>query len=490
MKKSKPLQERILVVITETDNRFIDFVRTLNKGPNYHIVGLMSYNKNLIGKEALGLHIYSEEEIKEWLYKTNQPFDAILINPKELEREEKDRILDICFQCKLEYLASPDLNDWGKEDKPILHKTTIEDLLGRIPIAINSDSIAKNLSGKTIMVTGAAGSIGSEIVRQLARFKVGRIMLCDNAETPLHDLCLELAQKYPATPITPKICNVQDYNQMKHIMEKYKPHYIYHAAAYKHVPLMEKHPCEAVLTNVLGTKNVIGLAVENGVEAFVMISTDKAVNPSNVMGATKRIAEIYVQSLYKKTQGEQEKTTRIMTTRFGNVLGSNGSVIPYFEKQIESGGPVTVTHENIIRYFMTIPEACRLVLEAGNMGKGGEVFLFDMGDSVRIKDMAEKMIRLSGLEPYQDIPIKITGLRPGEKLYEELLYDMETAQKTYNRKIVIGKVREYDYDAVSNDIDELISIAYTFDKMALVKKMKEIVPEYKSQNSDFEELDA
>ena len=372
----------------------------------------------------------------------------------------------------------------------ITHQHIEDMLLGRVPIAIDTKSIGENLKGKVVMVTGAAGSIGSEIVRQLSLFDVRMIILCDNAETPLYNLCVELDEEFPKTPYLSKLCNVQDYNQMRYVILKHKPNYIYHAAAYKHVPLMENHPCEAVLTNVLGSKNIIDLAVENQVEAFVMISTDKAVNPTGVMGATKRIAEIYMQSLCQKLGNEQKNPIRLITTRFGNVLNSNGSVIPLFMKQIESGGPVTVTHKDVIRYFITIREACRLVLEAGNMGKGGEVYLFDMGDSIKITDLAEKMIRLAGLEPYKDIDIVFTKLRPGEKLYEELLYDKEKVQPTHNPKILIGTVGEYDFDAISAEINELIQTAYSYDKMDVVRKMKKIVPEFISQNSIYSVLDA
>lgn len=490
-RRSTSEKERIPILINGASTQLIDFARVLNNGQSYKVVGFFSKDDTVINKKILGLPVYSKEEIKKQMAAKNTIFKAILINPKEIDRGEKQQILDLCFQYNIELLSTPDWNDWRENSKmeTRLQKIRIEDLLGRIPIAINIELIANNLKGKTIMVTGAGGSIGSEIVRQLSQFDIGMIMLCDTAETPVHELGLELDEKFPETPYISKICNVQDYVQMKHIIGKYKPDYIYHAAAYKHVPLMENHPCEAVLTNVLGSKNIIDLAIENQVEVFVMISTDKAVNPSNVMGAAKRVAEIYVQSLYKKLKDERANPTRIITTRFGNVLGSNGSVIPYFKKQIEKGGPVTVTHEDIIRYFMTIPEACRLVLEAGNMGKGGEVFLFDMGDSVRIKDLAEKMIRLAGLEPYKDIDIVYTGLRPGEKLYEEMLYDKEKVQPTTNKKIVVGTVREYDYDEVSAEINELIRIAYSYDKNELVRKMKKIVPEFISHNSIYTTFD-
>ena len=483
-------KKRIPILVLGTDYTLLKFAEVLNNGGTYKIVGFISNQENDVQKEVLGLPIYSIDEV----LKHHLPlklFKALLIDPKRIDRSQKQCIFDICLEYNIELLSTPDWNEWKETSKipAELKKTRIEDLLGRIPIAINTESIAENLKDKVVLITGAAGSIGSEIVRQLSLFNTHVLILCDNAETPLHELCLELNEKFPKTSYFPKICNVQDYLQMKNIFQKYKPDYIYHAAAYKHVPMMENHPCEAVLANVLGSKNIVDLAVENEAEAFVMVSTDKAVNPTNVMGATKRIAEIYVQSLYNKIKDQQKSSLRIITTRFGNVLGSNGSVIPLFTKQIEKGGPLTVTHKDVIRYFMTIPEACRLVLEAGNMGKGGEVFLFDMGESVRIVDLAEKMIRLLGLEPYKDIDIVFTGLRPGEKLYEELFYDEEKVQLTHNEKIRIGAVTQYDFELVAREIDELIRMAYDYNKLELVRKMKKIVPEYISQNSYYSILD-
>jgi FlaA1/EpsC-like NDP-sugar epimerase len=458
----------------------------------YRVVGFLTSNRNIKQKEIINLPIYYQNDFFADIVKFKH-ISAILIYPKEIERSEKQYLFDKCQEHKIDLLSAPPIENWenlGKKLKEI-KKIKIEDLLGRIPIRIDIESIGANLKGKTILITGAAGSIGSEIVRQVSHFDLGLLLICDIAESPLHSLNLELKDRFPDTSFVPIIGDVQNYNQMKFIFEKYKPHYIYHAAAYKHVPLMEAHPCEAILTNVRGSRNIVDLAILYKAEAFVMISTDKAVNPSNVMGASKRIAEIYVQSLYRKLkeQSQDSKITRIITTRFGNVLGSNGSVIPRFYEQIENGGPVTVTDPEIIRYFMTIPEACRLVLEAGNFGKGGEVFIFDMGDSVKIKDLAEKMIRLSGFEPYKDIEIRFTGLRPGEKLHEELLYDKETALPTHNKKIMIGSVQEYDYDQIVSLLTELTKIANTFDKMEVVKLMKKLVPGYISRNSVYEELD-
>jgi FlaA1/EpsC-like NDP-sugar epimerase len=361
-------------------------------------------------------------------------------------------------------------------------KLNIGDLLGRATIMMDMESIAKTLRGKTVMVTGAAGSIGSEIVRQLGDLKIGKLLLCDMAESPLHQLGLEVEYAFPDLDFDLIICDVRNYEKMNYIFGLYRPQYIYHAAAYKHVPLMEEYPCEAVLANVLGTKIVSILAMAYHAECFVMISTDKAVNPSNVMGASKRIAEIYVQSLseWLKTQENTPVMTRFITTRFGNVLDSSGSVVPIFRKQIEQGGPLTVTHPEVTRYFMTIPEACSLVLEAGNFGKGGEIFIFDMGAPIKIKELAEEMVRLSGLEPYKDIDIVYTGLRPGEKLYEELLYDKENTKPTKNEKIMIGKNYARDFEEIEDKVSRLIDLAHKFKPIEVVKAMKEIIPEFVS----------
>ena len=457
-----------------------------NENLPYRVVGFISSDRNTTNKKILGHPIYNKDEIFENLVSLKDKANTILVNPKEIGRSEKQQIADKCMKHKIDLLSAP-MEDWKEKKLKELNKIKIEDLLGRIPIQIDIESIGKNLNGKTILITGAAGSIGSEIVRQVSQFQLGLLLICDTAESPLHELSLELQDRYSHIPFIPIVSDVRNYNQMELIFKEHKPQYIYHAAAYKHVPLMENHPCEAILTNVLGSHNVVDLAVRYGTEVFVMISTDKAVNPANIMGASKRVAEIYVQSLSKKIQGQS--AIRIITTRFGNVLGSNGSVIPRFRAQIEKGGPVTVTHPEIIRYFMTIPEACRLVLEAGNFGKGGEVYVFDMGDSVKIIDLAEKMIRLSGLRPGTDIEIKFTGLRPGEKLYEELLHDKETVLPTHNPKIMIGKVRRYDYEQIEVLLNQLIETARTFNKVEVVRLMKELVPEFTSQNSEYEQFD-
>lgn len=373
---------------------------------------------------------------------------------------------------------------------PHVQNIRIEDLLGRPPIVTGTSHIKERLAGQTILISGAAGSIGSEIVRQVASFGAGKIILVDQAETPMHEMQLELEKNFPATPIKLCIADVANFGRMESIFKEFKPSIVYHAAAYKHVPMMESNPGEAAVTNILGTKNLTDLALANGVKKFVMISTDKAVNPTNIMGASKRVAEIYVQSLanQQKKNGAETKT-RFITTRFGNVLGSNGSVIPLFRKQIENGGPVTITHKDIIRYFMTIPEACSLVLEAGCMGHGGEIFIFDMGEPVKIYDLASRMISLAGLRPNVDIEIVETGLRPGEKLYEELLNNREHTMATHHKKIMIAKVREYDYDVVCQHIKHLREAIENNDMHEIVAEIKRIVPEFKSQNSEWKAVD-
>jgi FlaA1/EpsC-like NDP-sugar epimerase len=386
-----------------------------------------------------------------------------------------------------------------------LQNIKIEDLLEREPIEIHNEIISEQLRGKRVLVTGAAGSIGSEIVRQIAQFSPQMIILNDQSETPLHELHLELQENNLQNNFHCFIGDVRDRFRMELLFQTFKPHYVYHAAAYKHVPLMEHNPGEAVRTNVMGTKTLADLSVKYGVHKFVMISTDKAVNPTNVMGASKRIAEIYVQSLFHSfkckepaiytnglshlNENRSDVNTLFITTRFGNVLGSNGSVIPRFKAQIQKGGPITVTHPDITRYFMTIPEACRLVLEAGSMGEGGEIFIFDMGQSVKIIELAKKMIRLSGLVPHQDIAIEFSGLRPGEKLYEELLNDLENTMPTHHEKIMVAQVREYHFQSISKQISELIKLSCEYKDRQVVVKMKEIVPEFKSNNSIYEELD-
>lgn len=457
---------------------------------NYRVVGFISPSVNISHQKIIGKPIYFKNIFYNNIHKFNY-VKAILIQPEDIDRTEKQLLAEICHHNKIELMAVPSIQKW-KSDRFEINNFNIEDLLGRTPIKIDTKTIRKNLEGKRALITGAAGSIGSEIVRQLCQFNLDLLILCDIAETPLYQLGLNLKETFPNVKFVSIIADVRNKNKIEHIFLTYKPHCVYHAAAYKHVPMMENHPSEAVLTNILGTKNVADMAMAHGTDHFVMISTDKAVNPSSVMGASKRIAEIYIQALsgqLKKENIKHSSSIRFITTRFGNVLGSNGSVIPLFEKQIKEGGPVTVTDPDIIRYFMTIPEACSLVLEAGNIGNGGEIFIFDMGEPVRIKDMAEEMIRLSGAKPYEDIDIVFTGLRPGEKQYEELLYDKETHKPTHNKKIMIGNVCEQDLNKVLPLLNQLIETSSNCNKMETVKVMKQIVPEFVSINSEFEVLD-
>ena len=482
-------QKHLPLLVYGTNSTQISLAKMIrdNEYLPYTVAGFISSDK-YIKQIIMSRPVYSKND-----YLSNKDLfkhiKALLINLEELEPKEKQLLMERSMQRKIELLSAPPLNEWKNLEnrEKTINKIRVEDLLGRDPIEIDITSICENLKGKTILITGAAGSIGSEIVRQLSQFDVTNLLLCDIAETPLHQVGLELKKHYPEINIQSLIADVRDYDRMKWIFDTYRPHYVYHAAAYKHVPLMEEHPSEAVSTNIKGTKNVADLAVAFQVECFVMISTDKAVNPSNVMGASKRIAEIYIQ--YLNEIKKENMSIRFITTRFGNVLGSNGSVIPLFAEQIAAGGPITVTHPDIIRFFMTIPEACSLVLEAGNLGKGGEIFVFDMGKAVKIKDMAEDMIRLSGLEPDKDIKIIFTGLRPGEKLYEELLYDKEKNQKTHNKKIMIGSISKLDYEKLVPLISQLIERPVHCNQMEIVKIMKEIVPEFISQNSIFSSLE-
>jgi FlaA1/EpsC-like NDP-sugar epimerase len=404
---------------------------------------------------------------------------------KNIPADLKSDLIDTCLKANIKILILPDVNRWinGELSTRQIRQIKIDDLLERPPIHLDEKEIRRYILNKTVLVSGAAGSIGSEMVKQLLRFQPSKIIIFDQAESPLYDLELELAEKFHFRNYEIVIGDLTNENRLRKVFEFFKPQVVFHAAAYKHVPMMENNPSEAVRTNVAGTKLLANLSLEFEVFKFVMISTDKAVNPTNVMGASKRIAEMYTQGLNQKGK------TRFITTRFGNVLGSNGSVINRFKKQIESGGPVTVTHPDIIRYFMTIPEACQLVLEAGAMGNGGEIFVFDMGKPVKIVDLARRMIQFSGLKPGQDIHISFTGLRPGEKLYEELLNSAENTLPTYHPQIMIGKVASNNFDKVTKEIDALIALSKTYDNMAIVLKMKQIVPEFISQNSIYEELD-
>lgn len=408
-------------------------------------------------------------------------------------RLEKDVIVRFCEKEKIKILVGQPVEEIPRGRNTGMRKVReirIEDLLGRDEIEINMNEIISNFENKIVMVTGAAGSIGSELCRQLATFRIKRLILFDMGETPMHELRLELEERFPDLDFVPVIGDVRQEARVDFAFRNFHPQIVFHAAAYKHVPLMEENPCEAVLVNVRGTCNLANYSVKYGVEKFVMVSTDKAVNPSNIMGASKRLAEIYVQSLSVAIgKGLKEGETRFITTRFGNVLGSNGSVIPRFRAQIEAGGPVTVTHPDIIRYFMTIPEACRLVMEAATMGKGDEIFIFEMGEPVKIADLAYRMIELAGFVPNKDIMIEFTGLRPGEKLYEELLSNKENTIPTTHRKIRIANVRQYDFNEVAEAINKLTSLSIDVKIPETVMMMKEIVPEFKSKNSVYEKYD-
>ncbi len=439
---------------------------------------------------------YSIYSIKEQIDFNNlvnrKNIKAILFADYRLVKEESERLVRYCEKKKVRMLILPSVDELkkGKINFHNLPEVHIEDLLGREEICINMTEIVASLKGKVVLVTGAAGSIGSELCRQLCTFDLKQLVLFDSAETPMHNIRLELEEKFPQVEFTPVMGDIRMIDRVESVFRRFQPQYVFHAAAYKHVPLMEENPCEAVHTNVYGTRNVADMAVRYNVDKFIMVSTDKAVNPTNVMGASKRLAEIYVQSLsIAISKGLHPGKTRFITTRFGNVLGSNGSVIPRFREQLAKGGPLTVTHPDIIRYFMTIPEACRLVLEAAFMGKGNEIFVFDMGTPVKIADLARRMIELAGLIPDEDIEIQYTGLRPGEKLYEELLATKENTLPTNNAKIYRAQVREYDYDDICTVMNPLIDLAIKVDKMGTVKYMKGIVPEFKSKNSVYEVLD-
>jgi len=452
------------------------------------IIGFVDDNWQMQNKMIGGLPVFSEEMAFDKIIDLDDVKEVIIaIAQNKLSKDRKRQIINLCLAKRVKVSTVPDTANWinGTLSANQIKEVQIEDLLGRDPIVLNKDRIARGIFRRTILVTGAAGSIGSEIVRQILNYQPGQLILLDQAESALYDLQIEIKDKFNIQNTVFIVGSVSDKFRMRKLFNTYHPEIVFHAAAYKHVPLMEMQPYEAIKTNVGGIKIVADLAVEHKVKKFVMVSTDKAVNPTNVMGATKRICEIYVQSLSQIPGNE----THFITTRFGNVLGSNGSVIPLFKKQISHGGPVTVTHRNITRYFMTIPEASQLVLEAGFMGTGGEIFLFDMGQPVQIYDLAEKMILLSGFTPHKDIRIEITGLRPGEKLYEELLATTEDTLPSSNNKILIGKIRKYNYhDQNQKVIDLLGNLTKESDEL-LVARMKDLVPEFISNNSSFESLD-
>lgn len=462
-----------------------------DRNTNFMLKGFISHDDLYSGNTLMGEKIYTINDKLEEVIESND-IKAVLVSPMQVDRFRTNTTLqDILINANVKIYLTEHTKEWtGENDLEHVQfkEINIEDLLPRDEIVVDMDAIGNLLNGKCIMITGSAGSIGSEIVRQISIYKPGKLILIDQAETPQHDIRLMMGFDYPNIKVETIVANITNLDRMETIFKQYKPEYVFHAAAYKHVPMMENNPSESIQNNVWGTKVIADLSVKYGVRKFVMVSTDKAVNPTNVMGCSKRICEIYCQSLNKKIDQENNKevSTQFVTTRFGNVLGSNGSVIPLFEKQIKNGGPVTVTDPNIIRFFMLIPEACKLVLEAGTHGKGGEIFVFDMGKPVRIADLAKRMIKLSGAE---NIEIEYTGLRAGEKLYEEVLSTTENTLPSFHEKIRIAKVQEYDYDVVNQQIEQLLQISHTYDSMQIVKMMKSIVPEYVSNNSEYSILD-
>jgi Predicted nucleoside-diphosphate sugar epimerases len=485
MSYSNKLRQRALVY--GIGSHSIALGQWINRSVNakYQVMGFMERDINAHKTRIHDLPVYNLNYDEPDRFLRKNEVTTILFPDYKTARAEQAQIAKF-IEIGLFVLVSPPLEgvDSAQNIQTQMKPIQFEDLLGRDEIQINLNAIAAQLHGKVILITGAAGSIGSELVRQLARFDPKQLILFDVAETPLHILRLEMAKKFPNLSFVPVIGDIRNERRLEFVFERFHPEIIYHAAAYKHVPLMEENPCEAILDNVLGTKLLSNFAENYQAESFVMISTDKAVNPTNIMGASKRVAEIYVQSLAKKSAQTGGKT-RFVTTRFGNVLGSNGSVIPHFKEQIEKGGPVTVTHPDIIRYFMTIPEACRLVLEAASFGQSGEIYVFDMGEPVKIVDLARQMIEMAGLVPNVDIKIEFTGLRPGEKLYEELLNDKEQTIPTEHDKITVAKVRQYEFAIVNETVHSLIHHAYRMEIPATVQTMKQLVPEFISQNSPF-----
>ncbi|MFH1296249.1 MAG: nucleoside-diphosphate sugar epimerase/dehydratase [Bacteroidota bacterium] len=480
-----PLRSKVNVIIYGAGEGGITAKRVLDRdaGTKYKVLGFIDDDPAKAGKKLEGIDIMGPDKLEN-LLNTNT-IAHVILSIQRFDPVKREQLVDLCLSHQTKVLTVPPMIRWinGELSFKQIRKINIKELLEREEIHLDDKMISREITGKVILVTGASGSIGSEIVRQLVRFHPKKLLLVDQAETPLHFLELEWMNNVAGTELAFILGDITNEPRMTGVFAADKPDVVYHAAAYKHVPMMEANPLEAVLTNVQGTRLMADLAIAHGVKKFIMVSTDKAVNPTSVMGATKRMAEIYIQSL------DRSGVTKFITTRFGNVLGSNGSVIPLFRNQIESGGPITITHPEITRFFMTITEACRLVLEAGAMGKGGEIYIFDMGNSVKILDLAKKMIQLSGLTLGKDIQIRYIGLRPGEKLYEELLNKEEDTLPTHHERILIAKVREYDLEEVKRHTNELITMTATNTALDLVKKLKEVIPEYRSQNSVFEELD-
>jgi FlaA1/EpsC-like NDP-sugar epimerase len=482
---TNPEKEKRSVIIFGAGESGIITKRTLDRdaGTKYKVLAFIDDNSKIQGKKLEGISILGINKLPGLLQ--NNSVSSLIISIQNLSTIRKQQIIEICLNYDTKILTVPPVTDWinGELSFKQIKKIQIEELLERDPIKLNKINIQQELTGKTILVTGAAGSIGSEMVRQILLFHPKKIILLDQAESPLYEMEMELYDDSKDSSYEIVIADIRNKERMINVFNTFKPQLVFHAAAYKHVPMMENNPSESILTNVHGTKIIADLSVDHLVEKFVMISTDKAVNPTNVMGASKRVAEIYIQSLNTTCN------TKFITTRFGNVLGSSGSVIPRFKQQLENGGPITITHPEITRYFMTISEACQLVLEAGAMGRGGEIFIFDMGECVKIVDLAKKMIKLSGLLLDKDIRIKYTGLRPGEKLFEELLANQENTLPTHHKKIMIAKVKPYEFSEVEKNINDLITLFKSQNNTAIVSKMKELVPEFKSNNSVYEELD-
>ena len=491
--RQKNHEKRKHVLVYGVGSKSVAQIKRLQNSERYNVVGFLNFGMKMRGHQLSDLPVYYFEGIDDIKYLANhKDIDAILFSTQHDAQVEQSRLIPYCTELGLKIYIVPVIDEVidGKVMRAAVREIKIEDLLGREEIKISLKEIQENFNGKTILVTGAAGSIGSELCRQLATFGVKHLVMFDNAETPMHNIRLELEERFPELKFTPIIGDVRIQARLDYVFRAFRPQVVFHAAAYKHVPLMEENPCEAVLVNVCGSRNVTDMCLKYDVEKMVMISTDKAVNPTNIMGCTKRLAEIYVQSLgLALEQGEIKGKTRFVTTRFGNVLGSNGSVIPRFREQIAKGGPVTVTHPDITRFFMTIPEACRLVMEAATMSTGNQIYVFDMGESVKIVTLAKRMIELAGLTLGKDIQIEYTGLRPGEKLYEEVLSNAENTDPTSHDRIRVAHVREYNHSEATDMVNKLETLSRAVEIETMVRLMKESVPEFISKNSQFEKLD-